>query len=343
MQRRYQIVLVLLLTLIASTANAQAVRKTAEASMLVTGSIELNPDGSLHGYTLDQSEKLPPPVVDIVGKSIPTWQFKLSGTTHELVKTDMSLRVVAKPVGDGKYNVAVEGASFGHPGASAESVTYKDRKAPRYPQLAIDSHVSGTVYLLMRVDRNGNVQDAIAEQVNLEQYSTPLEMEKFRKALASASLDAAKKWTFNPPVTGTTVNDPYWVVRVPVNFNLNVNNRPWWNTVRPSGMPIFRGHGKLRHGSTRSLPTNRRTPRPMARSLRAIRRLQLGYPTGRVLSAFRPPTETTSRGPHPVRRPRATTIRWPRPACTVRAWPRECCVDGLPHGACRACAAASRR
>lgn len=176
------------LACVAGTAGAEDVRKTAEASMLVTGSVEVNPDGSLHGYTLDHPEKLPPEVLGVIGKSMPTWEFKLSGPTRQVVKASMNLRVVAKPAGDGQYMVTVAGTSFGDAGENTPKITSKDRIHPVYPRMAIESRVSGTVYLLMRIGRDGTVQDAIAEQVNLEQYATPIAMEKFRAALARPRL-----------------------------------------------------------------------------------------------------------------------------------------------------------
>ncbi|WP_109125336.1 energy transducer TonB [Dyella sp. C11] len=226
MKRWYLSMVWMSLGLLAGVTHAQSVKKTAEASMLVTGSIEVNPDGSLHGYTIDEQEKLPPVVVDVMNKSVPHWQFKLSSPTTQIVKTHMSVRLVAKPTGDGNYRVAVEGASFSDGGKNDANVSSKDRVSPKYPSLAVGARVSGTVYLLLRVGRSGTVEDAIAEQVNLEQYASRTDMDKFRKALADASLDAARQWTFNPPSQGSTVNDPYWVVRVPVAFSLNIGGMP---------------------------------------------------------------------------------------------------------------------
>lgn len=202
-------------------ATGQNVRKTAEASVLVTGSLEVNPDGTLHGYTLDHPEKLPPVVVEVIGKNIVQWEFKLSASAKEVVKSTMSLRVVAKPVADGKFNVFVQGASFGQAEANAATVSYKEHSAPRYPRLAVEARVSGTVYLLVRVGRDGAVMDVAAEQVNLDQYGTQADMDRFRKILADASIDAATHWTYNLPTKGTSINDPYWVVRVPVNYSLH--------------------------------------------------------------------------------------------------------------------------
>lgn len=208
-------------------ASAESVRKSAEASMLVTGTVEINPDGSLHGFSLDQPEKLPAPVVEVIGKNMPRWSFKLSEATTDIVKSKMSLRILAKPMGDGKYTVNIAGASFGDDNnQSDEYVHFKSRAQPHYPRPAVDARVSGTVYLLLRIGRDGTVQEAITEQVNLDQYGTNNEMTEFRKVLASASLAAAKQWTYNLPTRGQAINDPYWVVRVPVNFHLNEAGKP---------------------------------------------------------------------------------------------------------------------
>ncbi|QNK03005.1 energy transducer TonB [Dyella telluris] len=211
---------------IAQAGTAQDVRKTAEAGMVVTGTVEVNPDGSLHGYALDTPEKLPPSVVDVVGKTVNAWVFHLSGPSQDVVKTKMNLRVVAKPVGDGQFAVAVQGASFGTPGELGYQVSGKDRSPPAYPREAINARVSGTVYLVLRIGRDGTVQEAIAEQVNLDQYDREAGMVRYRKLLADASLAAARQWTFNLPTKGPEVDNPYWVARVPVNFNLRAWGAP---------------------------------------------------------------------------------------------------------------------
>lgn len=217
-------------SLVAATAtgserkSSMDVRKTAEASMVVTGSVEVNPDGSLHGYVLDQPGKLPPDVVKVVDNTMKAWQFSLSRRAQDVVKSKVSMRVVASPMDDGNYSVRVEGASFG--GAlpqDGSELTYASHKPPTYPSVAITARVSGSVYLLLRVGRDGTVQDAVAEQVNLDQYGDSRDMDRFRKVLADSATEAARAWHFNPPTHGAKVNDPYWQVRVPVLYSL----RPW--------------------------------------------------------------------------------------------------------------------
>lgn len=210
-----------LLSAAALAAGPAAVRKRVQASMLLTGTIVVAPDGSVSSYAIDKPEKLPPMVTGLIAESIPRWKFEptLLDGKPVAAKAKMSVRFVAKPVGDDKYSVGISGAEFGQ-NVPGESITYKDRVAPTYPHEAARSRVSGTVYLLLRVERQGQVQEAVAEQVNLVVVDNDEEMERWRKMLANSALAAARKWTFNLPTSGEHMNDEYWVARVPVTYGL---------------------------------------------------------------------------------------------------------------------------
>ena len=200
-----------------------------EASMLVTGTIVVAPDGSVSSYAIDHPEKLPPAVLAIIRTSTPHWTFKkvlLDGKPVR-ARASMSLRIVATPMQQkDRYTVAIRGASFGS-GAPGESVSKNVRIPPRYPRDAVLDRVSGTVYLVVKIGRQGQVDDVAAEQVNLRVLGGRFEMKRWRKELAEASVAAGRKWTFHPPVGGEHVNDPYWIARIPINFN-----------IRPMGSPL---------------------------------------------------------------------------------------------------------
>ena len=85
---------------------------------------------------------------------------------------------------------------------------------------AISARVGGTVYVLVRIGRDGTVQEAIAEQVNLDSYGSEAQMKHYRKLLSDSALEAAGHWTYNQPRTGPNVDDPYWTARIPVTFYL---------------------------------------------------------------------------------------------------------------------------
>ena len=51
------------------------------------------------------------------------------------------------------------------------------------------------------------------------------QMRQFRDRFARAAVGAAEKWTFKPPSRGEAASQPYWVVRVPVDFNVGGKRR----------------------------------------------------------------------------------------------------------------------
>jgi hypothetical protein len=218
-----------LLSHVALAAGADAVRKQAQASMLVTGSIVVAPDGSVKSYAVDHAEKLPPGVVELLGKNVPTWKFEPVCVDGKPVQATapMSLRIGARRSDDHNYSAGIVGAQFGQDHELAtDNISYKTREQPHYPGMAVENRVSGTVYLLLRVGRQGQVEDAATEQVNLGVYASDADMERFRNVLAKAALKASTQWTFNVPTTGKHVTDDYWVARVPVNFSLSQKGTP---------------------------------------------------------------------------------------------------------------------
>ena len=206
----------------AVAAKSPDADKQIEASMVVTGSIEVEPDGSVSGYTLDQPDKLPQGVRDLIARAVPEWKFKPVLVDGKAVasRAKMSLRMVAHPLAADRYEVLVRSANFGDTGPSDEDVRGKSLPPPRYPSSLARQSVSGTVYLVLRVGRDGRVVDAVAEQVNLKTRGSEKQMEDWRKTFAKSALAAAWKWTFTPPTAGDAAADEAWSVRVPVAFSM---------------------------------------------------------------------------------------------------------------------------
>jgi hypothetical protein len=217
--------LISLLPLVAIGAISRAeILKQVESSMLVKGTIETNADGSVNTLVIDQSDKFPAGLVDFVRKQVLAWEFEpvLVDGKAMRARSPVSLRVVARAVGGGNYSIAIRNASFdGEPTKEGETLSSKRMDPPRYPELVARSGASGTVYVVVKTDKQGRVVDAVAEQVNLRTIGTAKEMEAWRKALADAALNAARKWTFTPPVHGETADDESWSARVPCDFKMD--------------------------------------------------------------------------------------------------------------------------
>lgn len=191
--------------------------------MLVTGKIQIDTAGKVTGYTLDQKDKLPSGVVQLLDHAVPNWTFEpvLMNGRAVNASTGMSIRVVARKDSEETYSIGIRGASFGDNGTRPEEQPQaKDLSPPDYPGNAVRAGVTGTVYLLLRIDRDGQVNDAVAEQTNLGVVADERAMADWRRRLEDVSIRQSRRWKFIPPSQGEAADEPFWVVRVPVVYSL---------------------------------------------------------------------------------------------------------------------------
>lgn len=213
------VVLGLLLSGTAFAVNPRGVRRQVESSLIVTGTIDIDADGRVLGHALEHADALPEGVVAMVGSVVPRWRFEpveLHGTATR-ARAPMSLRIVAKQLDGDRFTVQIRGAHFGA-SAPGETVTSHELAPPLYPEAAMRAGVGGMVYVVVRIGRDGRVEEAVAEQVNLRVVTSEPAMRQWRTLLAQAALRAARDWTFNPPRTGDQADAPHWSARIPVDF-----------------------------------------------------------------------------------------------------------------------------
>jgi Periplasmic protein TonB, links inner and outer membranes len=221
------LLLLLLCGLLADTALANRATEV-EASTLVTGTIVVAPDGHVQSYAVDHPDKVAPGVLAMIDKSVPTWTFQpvLVEGKPVAAKAVMSLRLVARKADNGDYTVRISGASFGY-GLSNGQLTYKNRKLqPNYPFELVRAGVGGTVYLVLKIDSQGRVVNAAAEQVDLTVKGDNVQMRRWREILGRSALEAIAKWTFNTPTSGQSAAANYWFARVPVSYSLHRMDGP---------------------------------------------------------------------------------------------------------------------
>lgn len=227
----YRILLLALLAtpLVALPADVQAqtarqARSEVEASMLVTGHVDIDREGRVTAHALDRQDKLPDYVVDLVGRTIPGLAFEpvVDEGQPAPARAKMSLRLIVAQADDGNMTVRVRSAHFGEEYSEddATSVRYADMRPPRYPADVLRMGGKGTVYLLLKVGRDGSVEDVLAEQVNLTALGNARQMETVRTKLADAAVKGARDWTFMPPTEGEAASKEHWVIRVPVEYKL---------------------------------------------------------------------------------------------------------------------------
>jgi hypothetical protein len=199
----------------------RAVRKQAEASMRVTGMIHIAADGAVSGHTLDKSDQLPPGVIKLIADNVSKWRFETTEKPDPsaVLRAKMSLLLTAKKLDDDSYTLRIRAAHFDDelelPGERIKAI---DMGPPRYPGNAVRSNVKGTAYVVLRVGKQGTVEDAFVEQVNLTVIGSEHEMTKARDMLGRSALNAAKRWTFKVPTAGKEASAEYWTVRAPVSY-----------------------------------------------------------------------------------------------------------------------------
>ncbi len=216
---------------VAAPAVADDLGKNFEASMVVTGTITVNPDGRVGSYALDQSSRLSPMVLKMVDTTVPNWRFRpvLANGLAVPARSEMSLRIVAHLINEQQATLRISGAEFGRNAVqsqnSAECANHaclsEDKVVlPNFPARALQEQTGGTVYMVIEVNHQGLVARAAVQQVNMTYRgrSAPI----IRDALAANSLAAVQTWTFSVPTSGEEAKRDYWIVRVPINFEFGL-------------------------------------------------------------------------------------------------------------------------
>jgi hypothetical protein len=206
---------------------AEDIRQEVVASTLVTGSVQITPEGKVHSYTVDQADKLPAAARELLDKNIPAWTFQRNVTLPVDITERMTIRLRVAPVDDKHDTISIVAASFDDDFQSSdETATAAKRTQPAYPRMSMDARVGGTVYVLILVGRDGRSQKVLTEQVNLRAAVPKYDQERFRNDLAGAAIRALSSWTWTVPSSGRWANSPGWWVRVPVRFNIHVMGTP---------------------------------------------------------------------------------------------------------------------
>lgn len=218
---------VFLLLLLASCSlpvlaqSERDMRAQAQASMVVSGMVDIEPDGSVSAYELDHRDELPPYVADVIDKAVPDWRFApvmVDGVTVP-ARARMGVRLVAARAGIDGVEVTIRSASFGaYDEGDTGSVGVVSRKPPSYPTTAALLYASSDVYVVLKIGRAGEVLDVAVEQVNLRSAANGTKSERLRTLFSKAAVEAARKWVFRPPTTGDQADAPYWSATTMISF-----------------------------------------------------------------------------------------------------------------------------
>lgn len=198
-----------------------------EAGIQVAGTIVVGPEGKPLEYTLTGAERLPKEVRRFLDFHIPRWEFDppVADGKPVALRNRMGLYVVARPSPDGGMRMVLQSASFtpvekgaGHDLSGARM------PAPPYPEAAAEVGVEATVYLVLKIGRDGKVIEAADEQVNLH-FVAQRDADKWRDIFARSAISATRGWRFHVPSQGPDAGQESWLIRVPVAYTFDQRNR----------------------------------------------------------------------------------------------------------------------
>lgn len=209
-------------TMDAAAQTRAGLIKQLEATMLLTGRIDVAADGSITAWSIDKAGQVSPDVMAYVTRHIPHWKVLPATLDGQPVasSTRFSMRMVAQAVDRTTFRFNI--ASVHIEEERAEDARLKSRKMipPHYPPRMLRMGASGVAYVLVRIGRDGVVADAHVERVNLTALARDPQAVRIRREFGDAALRAARAWEFDPPTIGPDAEDDYHVARVPVTFTL---------------------------------------------------------------------------------------------------------------------------
>lgn len=178
-------------SILASSAWASHANENMSAvqdSMDVNGTITVSPTGNVISYKLDRPGKLPGYIVQLLNRAIPKWRFypNLRNGHPFIAKASMDIRLVAKPLSNGKVSIRVDQTTFGTGHEKDDyQIRFKGNSTPApYPREEQMEGASGVAYVVLMIDRHGQVSKAAVEEVDLETKGPANLMVRWRRDFA---------------------------------------------------------------------------------------------------------------------------------------------------------------
>lgn len=198
-------------------------RETVRASLIVKGTITVSDKGEVTGYTLYKPEKLPKVVVDLLHRAIPTWRFHPAVRKGHPVadKASMRARIVATPAGNHRFELSLAGTYFNDGLPRSRQVHLSgEHSRPVYPTMARMQRASGMAYVIVRINRQGRVEKAAVQKVDLTTRGSPAAMAHVRAMFGRSALNAVRDWRFTIPTAGPEAKAGYWDGRILIVYRI---------------------------------------------------------------------------------------------------------------------------
>ena len=233
MELRIGLFLLLLLLAVAGTAGAQSVREVrdeAKARMDVSGYVDIEADGSVSRHVVNERSEYPDYVLEMVDRVAPGWRFEPLLVDGQPVpaRARMDLQLGLDRLDDGDFILSITKSTFGDMSQSDTSeltLDMENLRKPVYPYDLLEYGIEGIVYTLIKVGRDGAVEDFQIEQVDLYGYADEATMRHVRRVFGLSVERAVKRWRFTPPTTGDEAGDSHWFARIPIEYQIDWNDK----------------------------------------------------------------------------------------------------------------------
>ncbi|WWW35761.1 hypothetical protein V8017_01160 [Stenotrophomonas rhizophila] len=139
--------------------------------MVLSGTVDVGPEGQVEGFALDQRDDVPVPIAGFVDQVVNAWRFAPGTEDGRPVRmrTPVTLRIGGKSQPDGATLLTLLAANFDHyDPAATDTVTALTMRPPSYPDSVASIGGRGDVLLLLKIGRDGHVLDVATEQVNMK-------------------------------------------------------------------------------------------------------------------------------------------------------------------------------
>lgn len=126
--------------MVAAQGKAEATREQAEASMVLTGNIDISPSGQVEGFSLRDEDRLESYIVGFLRDNVAQWRFEpvLHDGQPIAARTPVSSRLLASRTPDGDTHVILKSANFrAYDPDETDSVGKLRMPPPPYPEEAV--------------------------------------------------------------------------------------------------------------------------------------------------------------------------------------------------------------
>lgn len=180
--------------------------------MHVDGKLVIETDGRVGA--LDFDTKFDPALRAALEAKMRAWRFQPVRVAGQAARaqTSFSVGLAAQDIG-GRMQVRVDGTQFGQHGNAGEApaivpdgvappITAKTMTPPRFPMDLMRAGKIGLVRLTIRVAPDGRVAEVVASQALAYDIGGKESEKSARRSIRdfeAASVEAARKWTFNVP------------------------------------------------------------------------------------------------------------------------------------------------